>query len=252
VKARPEVTLRYFNARGRAQFLRAYMRMRDIAFIDDRVPLGDRSHWLAIRDDRTKTGPFNKLPVMHWGSRTIAETLVIAAFLHTKLKDDTVLSEKHNRRHAMLASSVYNDLMLPIGLLIWADLAYPGVDVAALTASTLERIKRHLENTDRTLIEWEWLSRMEKRPIMIADCLLWDQVNTALHVFGDSLELEKHESLARFYRDHPGRPAFEEMLAQHPCQITGRPGEAQAIARLHEILAANAQHARATAGAPRN
>jgi glutathione S-transferase len=43
--------------------------------------------WYAIRPDRTTTGPFQKLPVLRWGDRMIAETMVIATFLHGALGD---------------------------------------------------------------------------------------------------------------------------------------------------------------------
>ena len=134
----PRITLRYFDARGRAQFLRYYLEYRGIPFDDDRVPLSSNfSAWLAIRDDRSIAGPFHKLPVLHWGDRLIAETLVIRSFLHEALGDAAKLSDEDNARDAMLASSIYGELMLPMGLLIWADLLYEGVDLSALAKKTL-------------------------------------------------------------------------------------------------------------------
>jgi hypothetical protein len=57
----PPITLRYFAARGRAQFLRSYFHVRKVAFTDERVPLGSGgagSEWPAVRDDRRLSGPF--------------------------------------------------------------------------------------------------------------------------------------------------------------------------------------------------
>jgi glutathione S-transferase len=239
---KPDVTLRYFNARGRAQFLRYYLRARNIAFTDERVALSaDFAAWAAMRDDRMRTGPFQKLPVLDWHGVMIAETLVIAAFLHRSSGDDGRLSDQENLRHAMLASSVYGDLMVQIGILIWSDIAFPGVDVSALTARTLDRIRKHLASLERTLAEWQWLAGLKTRPLMLADCILWEELDVARLVFGEHLQLERHATLAQFHRECPSRPVFEQLLAEYPCQISGRPGEAQAIANFHGILAAGAQ-----------
>ena len=76
----PPITLRYFDARGRAQFLRYYFKARKITFTDERVPSSDDfSAWKALRDNRSLTGPFQKLPIMHWGGRLVSETLLIAS-----------------------------------------------------------------------------------------------------------------------------------------------------------------------------
>jgi glutathione S-transferase len=238
--AHPATTLRYFDARGRAQFLRYYLRARNVAFTDERVPLSpDFSAWIEIRDDGAKSGPFHKLPVLHWGETTVAETLVIARFLHEACGDEARLSEEDNLRHAMLASSLYGDVMIQLGTLIWADIAYAGVDLSQLTARTLERIRKHFERLDETLAEWQGLAAAKSRPVMLADCMLWEEIDVADHIFGARLKLEQHRTLARFYRECPGRPVFEKLLAEHPCQISGRPGEALAVANLHKILAAS-------------
>jgi len=56
-------TLRYFAARGRAQFLRYYFHAREIPFVDEEVALSaDFAAWVPIRGDRTLSGPFQKLP----------------------------------------------------------------------------------------------------------------------------------------------------------------------------------------------
>ena len=138
----PPTTLTYFDARGRAQHLRHYLHYRDVRYEDDRVPLSaDFSAWLAIRGDRSIAGPFHKLPVLHWDGRIIVETLMIHAFLHKALGDQARLSEDENLRHGMLTSSLHVDVMLPIGTLIWAEVAYAGVDLSALTKRTVERLR---------------------------------------------------------------------------------------------------------------
>ena len=102
----------------------------------------DFAPWRAMRDDRSRTGPFQKLPVLHWGDRLIAEMLMIAAFVHEASGDASSLSDEDNLRHGMLTSSLCHDMMNPIAILLWAEVMYPGADVAAIAKRTLDRLKR--------------------------------------------------------------------------------------------------------------
>jgi glutathione S-transferase len=233
----PSVKLTYFDARGRAQFLRYYLRCRNIAFADDRVPLTpDFASWQALREDRTITGPFQKLPVLHWGHRVISETTVIAAFLHEVSGDAALLSADENLQHSMLISAAYVDLMLPVGILLWSELMFPGADTAATARRTLERMQYNLAVIDRTLEEWQWLERASERAVAVVDCLLWEEVDVVRQLFGDALSLDATPTLARLYRGCAARETFERLLETQPCQITGRPGEAEAIARIQSAV----------------
>jgi hypothetical protein len=238
MRATPKVRLRYFDARGRAQFVRYFLLARGIAFEDERVPLSaDFSAWLAIREDRAKTGPFHKLPVLYWDDSELPETLVIADFLHRISGDHDRLSTSENLRHAMLVSSLYVDLMLAIGTLIWADVATPGADLAAVVPRTVERLERHLGYLDAALIEWRWLEDAPSRPLVIGDCMLWEELDVLQVVFDKRLALARYPTLAQFHRDCQARPVFEALLKKHPCPITGRPAEAQALAAIRRVLA---------------
>jgi glutathione S-transferase len=233
----PPITLRYFDARARAQFLRHYFRVRKVSFTDDRVALAaDFAPWRALRDDRSRTGPFHKLPVLHWGDRLIAETLMIAAFVHEASGDAGALSDDDNLRHGMLTSSLYQDAMTPLSQLLWAELLYPGADVGAIAKRTLERLESHYRAIEQTLGEWRWLDKARNRRVMLADCLLWEALNVAQQVFGPRLALGELPMLARFYDDFPGRAVCEAGLAEKPCPITARPDEAAAIAKIQQLL----------------
>ncbi len=108
----PSITMRYFDCRGRAQHLRYFLRQRNIPFTDERVPLSeDFSAWQAIQPDRSRSGYFQKLPVLHWGDVLVAETSVIHHFLHKQLGDEQRLPATENLRHQMLASSCSSDIM---------------------------------------------------------------------------------------------------------------------------------------------
>ncbi len=234
----PRIELNYFDVRGRAQFARYYLLCRDIPFVEKRISLASGFEaWLAIREDRAVTGPFQKLPVLKWGDRSIAETTVIAAYLHRASGDAGLLSEDENLRHDMLISSLYVDVMTAVGILLWSEPMFPGADLGTSSVRVLERIQGHFAVLDRTLVEWQWLERAAARPVMVADCMLWDQLDAVQHVFGRSFRLEPTPTLARFYSECTGRERFERLLEEKPCQLTGRPGEADCIARIRALVA---------------
>ncbi len=234
----PRIELKYFDVRGRAQFLRYFLLCRDIPFEDTRLPLGaDFEAWQAIRPDRTVTGPFQKLPVLHWGDRMVAETTVIGSFLHHASGDASLLSESEELQNQMLISSVYVDLMMPLGILLWSEVTFPGANFGTNSKRVLERIHGHLAALDQTLVEWQWLDRAAARPVTVADCILWDQIDAAHDVFGDKFRLYATPTLERFYLDCPGREVFERLLHAKPCPVTARPGESECIARIREIVA---------------
>jgi len=229
------ITLRYFAARGRGQFLRYYLRARGVPFTDERVPLSaDFSAWAAMRDDRSRAGPFHKLPVLEFDGRLVAETLPIAAFLHTTLGDEATLSADDRVRHEMLLSSLYTDITTPIGTLLWAEVLFPGADLRAVAKRTLDQLRQRLAAIERTLGEWQWLERAAARPVMLADCLLWEALDIAKHLFGERLGLPP--LLARHHAEFAARAVCEGLKREHPSPITGRPGEADAIPKLQTLL----------------
>ena len=238
----PPITLRYFDARGRAQPLRYLLAARGVAFDEDLVPLasGGATVWPAMKEDRARVGPFHKLPVLEYGERKISETLVIGAFLHRVLGDHALLSDDDNLRHAMLVSSLSGDVMTPIAMLLWAEALYPGVDYGAFVRGSLGRIRGHLGRLDTTLAEWGWAASARGRPVMLADCLLWEELDVAQHVFGKHAGLDQLPTLARLYAESPGRAAFKKVLAAHTAPATGRglAAEAEIIGRLPGLIAA--------------
>ena len=232
------ITLSYFHARGRGQFIRAFLLVRGIDFVDERIRLDNFENWYAIRDDRSRTGPLKKLPVLEHKGRLIPETLVIAAYLHRELGDRELFDDELNLRHDVLASTCYVDLMMPLGTLIWASLLFGAPDITTPAKNTLERFKRTLAALDTTLTEWRWADTMAERPVTVADCLLWEELDQAATVFGPHLSFAEFPALANFRDRHPARETFQTLLAENPCQLTGRPGEAEEIARIRAAIAA--------------
>jgi glutathione S-transferase len=234
------ITLRYFDARGRAQPLRYYFAARGIAYTDERVSLTatGSNAWPDMREDRARVGPFHKLPVLRYGDRMIAETLVIDAFVHRALGDEARLSDEENLRHSMLISSLYSDVVFPVGMTLWAEAIYVGLDYPAFVRQLLGRVRGLLVRIDQTLAEWGWAVAARSRPVMLADCLLWEELDSLQHVFGEHVRLDQMPTLSRLYLEAQGRAAFQKVLASRPAPVTGRGSvaEAEIIGRIRDYL----------------
>ena len=48
---------------------------------------------------------------------------------------------------------------------------------------------------------------------MIADCLLWEELDSLQHVFGEHVGLDNLPTLSRLYLEAPGRAAFQKVLS---------------------------------------
>lgn len=231
------ITLRYFDARARVQFLRYYFLLRGHEFVDHRVPLSaDFKEWRALRDDQSVTGPFKRLPVLDLDGEQLAEALFIANVVHERFGDEARLSTQDNARHGMLLSSVYTDMMLPLRMLVWCDRMYPGVDLKAYLSSTCNRVRSYLAVLDQALTSWGWLADIGQRELTLADCMIWDELDVAQTILGILVPLDDFETLARFHAECPGRETFIGHIAAHPCQFTGRPGESEALEAIHDRL----------------
>jgi hypothetical protein len=90
---------------------------------------------------------------------------------------------------------------------------------------------------ERTLHEWGWWRHLEERGPMLGDFQLWELLDWAETVFGSALGLDHVPGLAGFHRDFTGRDICTALLAEHPCPITARPGEADVIARIRQAVA---------------
>ncbi len=225
------ITFRYFDVRGRGQFVRGLLSHRGVPFTDQRILLSeDLSSWRTRdREDRSISGAFQKLPTLDWDGLMVSEILVILDFLHRQLGDVELFDDERNLRHAMLTSSAFLDLLTPCINLIWSDFLNPGADVAKTTAITRGRLEMHLKTVDETLAGWQWFADMADRPVVAADAVLWEALDVILATFDGGMKLDGYETLAAFYADCPGRDTFRSLIEKQPTTITARPGEAAAL-----------------------
>lgn len=238
MSAVPAITLRYFDCRGRVQYVRYYLRYRNVSFVDARISLKDGfGAWMQLKPDQKLTGPFQKLPVLHWGDTLIAECSVIHQWLHKHMGDEAKLSEQDNLQHAMLTSSCGSELMIPRGLLLWQEIMHPASDFAGNAKTVLKRLQDHLAIIDKTLQDWRWWDKLAARPLMLADCMLWEELSVFQKVFGTQAGLAAFPKLENFFQTCAGASLFQRTIDEHPCQLTGRPEEHATIERLLVAIA---------------
>ncbi len=236
----PDVTLHYFDLRGRGQFIRGLLSHHQVPFTDDRIKLAkDNSNWPQIRSDRNLSGDFQKLPFLQWDDMRLNEVLVILEFLDSTLTDPDDFSDIDWLRHRQLTSSAFLDLLVACINLIWCDIFHPETNIAAATGILRRRMEMHLATLDQTLTEWEWAARMADRPVMASDAVLWEALDVIRLTFDEHVSFDDRGALSAFYDGCPGAPAFKKLLSQKPQTITGRPGEPDALAIIHASLAEN-------------
>ena len=232
----PDVSFSYFDLRGRGQFIRALLTHHEVPFTDNRIVLSrDNSNWPEVRNDRSMTGDFQKVPFLQWGDQRLNETLVILEFLDRKL-GATDLDETSWLQHRQLTSSAFLDVVVACINLIWSDVFHPEANVPATTAIVKRRMEMHLATLNQTLEEWHWLDTMQDREVMASDAVLWEGLDMVRLAFDDHVSFEELDVLSRFYDECPGVQTFKKLLAEKDLNITGRPGEAEALTIIHGCL----------------
>jgi glutathione S-transferase len=139
----------------------------------------------------------------------------------------------------MLMSSLYSDVVTPIATVLWAEAMYVGLDFPAFVRQAFGRVRGLFGRIDQTLAEWGWTVSARGRPVMLADCLLWEEIDVLKHVFGERSGLDELPTLSRLYAEGPGRAAFQKELASQPAPVTGRGlvAESEIVGRVQTYIA---------------
>ena len=222
-----KITLCYFSILGRAQPLRHALSDAKLEFCDLQIPL---SEWPQHKEDPSFAGPFAGLPTLSWGEDTIAETLAISSFLARRLGHYQGLSEVEIARLEAVCSNCYTEVLLRLGELLWADLIYPGANLASALPMLLGRMLDKMSRLEATAPEGGWFGRSAPN---MADFFAAESVEALLYLLGDpELLRQKLPRLFDLGRRVRERPALLAAFANRPPQFTARPDEAAAVARL--------------------
>jgi glutathione S-transferase len=226
------VVLRYFPIVGRAQPLRHALADAAVSFDDLRVPL---AQWAQHKEDPDFAGPYGALPTLSWGAVTLAETLPIASFLARRLGHYEALDDAAIARLEGICSNCYIEVILRIGEIVWADLIYPGVELANVFPGQLTRMLDKLGRLDARIPEAGWLGG--DRPGM-ADFFAAEAVEAQRYLLGPAREEALHRRLPRLTalaQRVRARPALASAWTSRPRQFTGRPDEIAIVERLRAL-----------------
>jgi glutathione S-transferase len=226
------VVLRYFPVVGRAQPLRHALADAAVSFDDLRTTL---SQWPQHKEDPGFAGPYGGLPTLSWGPATLAETLPIASFLARRLGHYEGLDDAAIAQLEGICSSCYIEVTLRIGEILWADLLYPGADIAGVLPLHLTRILDKLGRLDTRIPEVGWLGG--ERP-GIADFFAAEAVEAQRYILGPAREEALHTRLPRLTalaQRVKARPAIASAWKNRPEQFTARPDEVAVVEHLRAL-----------------
>lgn len=226
------VVLRYFPIVGRAQPLRHALADAAVAFEDVQASL---EQWSQHKEEPSFAGPYCGLPTLSWGSMMVSETLPIANFLARRLGDYDGLDDERVARLEAVCSNCYVEVTLRLGEILYADVLYPGGDLAVAFPFHIGRMFDKLARLDMQVPEAGWLG--ERKPA-IADFYAAEAVEALRYLLGPAHEeglrsrLPRLTALAQRIR---ARPAIARAWESRPEQFTSRPDEAAVIERLRAL-----------------
>jgi glutathione S-transferase len=226
------VVLRYFDVLGRAQALRHALADAAVPFEDLRISL---SQWPQHKEDPDFAGPYGGLPTLSWGPVIVAETLPIAFFLARRLGHYEGLDDAEIARLEGICSNCYVEVTLRLGELLWADLLYPGVDLASAFPFHLGRMLDKLGRLDAHVPEMGWLGG--ERPGM-ADFFAAEAVEAQRYLLGPAREEALQMRLPRLTalaQRVQSRPALAGAWKNRPQQFTARADEIATVERLRAL-----------------
>jgi hypothetical protein len=224
-------SLRYFPVRGRVQSLRHALVDAGVEFDDVQIAVED---WPQRRSDVDFGGPYRGLPTLTWEGALIAETLPIAAFLARRLghydgRDDVAVTQLE-----AIVSVAYLEIIQPAGDAIYADLMWPGADLARGLTFGLDRMQQKLGYLDAQLGDG-WLGGT--RPVT-ADFFAGEAFELQRYLLGPGREerlITRLPRLAALAQRLRARPSLAAAWRTRPPRHTARPDEEAALARLHAL-----------------
>ncbi|MDJ0841455.1 MAG: glutathione S-transferase [Acidobacteriota bacterium] len=227
------ITLRYFDITGRAQPLRDLLHDAEVAFEDHRVPREQavNGEWVEQAKDPALGGPYGTLPVLHWGDFQLAQTEAVAWFLGQKLGyagDD----EQSAALSAALCSLGHQDLIIPLGMMLWSPVLKPDADLREAASQTLMWLQRHLVSLERQLETGGQAYLLGAEPT-VGDFFAFEGVDAVAELYGGRT-LEPFPNLQAWRQRILKRPRLKDPLANRPTFFCSCSSEAETRDRLKE------------------
>jgi glutathione S-transferase len=223
------IVLKYFPIRGRAQAIRHALADGSVDFEDVRLSLAE---WPDRSAEPTFAGPYRALPTLTWDGPTIGETLPIAAFIARQLGQYDELDHFSVARLEGVCSHAYLEAIVRAGEVIWADFAFPGVDLVRFWPGVLGRSVGKMAHLDRQLQKDAWFGGSGPA---VADFFAGEAYETLAHTLGAARQpvlrtrLPNLAALAARIRQ---RPSLSRAWERRPPNHTAHPDEASVLERL--------------------
>ncbi|XP_065827531.1 hematopoietic prostaglandin D synthase-like [Oscarella lobularis] len=226
-----KIVFRYFACQGRAEPLRLLLADSGVQFDDERVPIDEK--WKQTKQDRSISGPFQCLPVLHWDSHLIAQTEAIAVYLSIKLGYAGDGSPEQMAQSAALCSAAHQDLVQTAVKLLYIPVLEPQKNLEEAFHETARNIHGRLRALDHLLDEKQFF--LGDR-LCSGDFFLYAAFDQILTIFGDSL-FDSYPRLKAFYERMGARPnikAYVDAGRRLKC-ISANPKEQEVLEKFKEL-----------------
>jgi hypothetical protein len=227
------ITLRYFDCRGRAQPLRFFLDHLDVPFADERVPFTDGwQAWASMKRDPVVSGPFGKLPVLHWDERLLVETGPLYGFAQVQLAPSAAMGA------ILEAQSALSDDLALLYQLLNLDVVAHGADLGAMATRVHSTVADSFERYEA------WLGRGENpfdvpRFHSVAAFWLLEVWSLAQTLFGRNADvlIDGRPRLRDALGEIARLPAVATAGERIPRFWSARPDEPDRLRQLHADLA---------------
>ncbi len=229
------VVLRYFDCRSRGQALRFALASAEVDFDDQRVPIPSIP---AFR--RHPEGPFGQLPILHWGSFEITQTLAVAGYLEDRLAPGPRGPEERAFL-AMFTSAAHLDTQLVFSQLLWRPTDQSDDALLGALKSLLRILAPKLEQLERQLAASNGPFFAGVTPA-VADAFVYESLDRGRAVLGApfAFQVTRAPGLMRLEAAMRERPGIADLHRQDrlPNQITGNPNEPVLRERIQGLISA--------------
>jgi hypothetical protein len=229
-----EISLRYFDCRGRAEPIRHLLRDRGVAFEDVREPIDDVRRSIAeLGKNPGLAAPYGLLPVLDWDGFRVTQTLPIANFVARELGLHSGFASRALARLEGIASAAYCELTSSLPDIVWSPLWCKNEPFEAV----LERVSRLPSSFPRrlepVLAERDaWFGGADPAP---ADFFVFEGLSAWCALLGEPyLEAIRKQPKLFAWWGRARERVHSASLQETP--FTASPFEAQLFARAREFV----------------
>ncbi len=177
--------------------------------------------------------------MLEWGDDCVAQALPIAGYVARRLGQYDGLDAMGIARLEMVASVAYLDVIAELAMMLWVPMAIPDAEAAARFSNHQARILHKVERLERMLASSADPFFGGNRPA-IADFFVAEALDMTRAVLGARFDaaLGRAPRLAEMGERLARRDVIARYIAEgkRPTRLTGRPDEAESLARIRRYV----------------